>query len=161
MKQTMKTMGMIILLAFFTPGLWGQGLDEEEERNIFSGDRLSITIQESPDMNATYGVDGDGTILLGELGRINIVGMTMEQADKLFQPFTQADTSTTRRYGGTGLGLSLSRHLCRMMGGDIHLKSQAGKGSTFTIRLPVNVAIDQMLDSPLVESKSYTIPALP
>ena len=89
------------------------------------------------------------------------IGMTMEQADKLFQPFTQADTSTTRRYGGTGLGLSLSRHLCRMMGGDIHLKSQAGKGSTFTIRLPVNVAIDQMLDSPLVESKSYTIPALP
>jgi len=89
------------------------------------------------------------------------IGMTMEQADKLFQPFTQADTSTTRRYGGTGLGLSLIRHLCRIMGGDIHLKSQAGKGSTFTIRLPVNVAIDQMLDSPLVESKSYTIPALP
>jgi protein involved in polysaccharide export with SLBB domain len=89
MKQTMKTMGMIILLAFFTPGLWGQGLDEEEERNIFSGDRLSITIQESPDMNATYGVDGDGTILLGELGRINIVGMTMEQAETKIKAFLE------------------------------------------------------------------------
>jgi protein involved in polysaccharide export with SLBB domain len=89
MKQTMKTMGMIILLAFFTPGLWGQGLDEEEERNIFSGDRLSITIQESPDMNETYGVDGDGTILLGELGRINIVGMTMEQAETKIKAFLE------------------------------------------------------------------------
>jgi protein involved in polysaccharide export with SLBB domain len=89
MKQTTKTMGMIILLAFFTPGLWGQGLDEEENRNIFSGDRLSITIQESPDMNETYGVDGDGTILLGELGRINIVGMTMEQAETKIKAFLE------------------------------------------------------------------------
>jgi CheY-like chemotaxis protein len=67
------------------------------------------------------------------------IGMTAEQMDKLFQEFSQADASTTRDYGGTGLGLALSRRLCRMMGGDITVESEAGKGSTFTIRLPAEV----------------------
>jgi GAF domain-containing protein/DNA-binding response OmpR family regulator len=67
------------------------------------------------------------------------IGMTPEQLDKLFEAFTQADAATTRRYGGTGLGLALSRRLCRMMGGDVTVESEAGRGSTFTIRLPVVV----------------------
>jgi len=67
------------------------------------------------------------------------IGMTAEQMDKLFQEFSQADASTTRDYGGTGLGLALSRRLCRMMGGDIVVESEAGEGSTFTIRLPAEV----------------------
>jgi GAF domain-containing protein/CheY-like chemotaxis protein len=68
------------------------------------------------------------------------IGMTPEQLGKLFEAFTQADAATTRRYGGTGLGLALSRRLCRMMGGDVTAESEAGRGSTFTIRLPVRVA---------------------
>ena len=67
------------------------------------------------------------------------IGMTDEQMNKLFEEFSQADASTTRNYGGTGLGLSLSRRLCRMMGGDITVQSEAGVGSTFTIRLPAEV----------------------
>jgi len=68
------------------------------------------------------------------------IGLTPEQLGKLFEVFTQADAATTRRYGGTGLGLALSRRLCRMMGGDVTAESEAGRGSTFTIRLPARVA---------------------
>jgi signal transduction histidine kinase len=55
---------------------------------------------------------------------------------KLFQDFTQADSLTARRYGGTGLGLALSRKLARMMGGDVTVMGEPGKGSVFTVRLP-------------------------
>ena len=64
------------------------------------------------------------------------IGMTEEQIGRLFQQFFQADTSFTRKYGGAGLGLAISRHFCLMMGGDISVVSEPSKGSTFTIRLP-------------------------
>ena len=55
---------------------------------------------------------------------------------QLFQPFRQADSSTTRRYGGAGLELAISQRFCQMMGGDITVESKPGKGSVFTVRLP-------------------------
>ncbi|WP_445301884.1 PAS domain S-box protein [Microcoleus sp. N9_A1] len=66
------------------------------------------------------------------------IGMNSDQLQHIFQPFAQADASTTRKYGGTGLGLAISQRFCLMMGGNISVKSQEGVGSTFTIRLPVN-----------------------
>jgi adenylate cyclase len=65
------------------------------------------------------------------------IGMTAEQQAKLFQDFTQADSLTARRYGGTGLGLAITRKLARMMGGDVTVTSEPGKGSVFTVRLPI------------------------
>jgi signal transduction histidine kinase len=64
------------------------------------------------------------------------IGMTAEQQAKLFEEFTQADSSTARQYGGTGLGLAITRKLARMMGGDVTVTSEPGKGSVFTLRLP-------------------------
>jgi signal transduction histidine kinase/CheY-like chemotaxis protein len=64
------------------------------------------------------------------------IGMTPEQQARLFEEFTQADSSTARQYGGTGLGLAITRKLARMMGGDVAVTSKPGKGSVFTVRLP-------------------------
>ncbi len=67
------------------------------------------------------------------------IGMTSEELAKLFQPFTQADASTTRKYGGTGLGLAICRRFCQLMGGDVEAESTPGQGSCFTMTLPARV----------------------
>jgi PAS domain S-box-containing protein len=64
------------------------------------------------------------------------IGITPEQIGRLFAPFSQADPSTAGKYGGTGLGLTISREFCRLMGGDIEVQSEPGAGSTFVVRLP-------------------------
>ena len=90
-------------------------------------------------MDITREAASDGECMLFRVSDSGI-GMTRDQMDKLFEAFTQADSSTTRKFGGTGLGLAISRRFCRMMGGDITVDSEIGKGSTFTVRLPVRVA---------------------
>jgi PAS domain S-box-containing protein len=76
------------------------------------------------------------------------IGMTPEQMGRLFLEFTQADSSTTRKYGGTGLGLALSKRFCQLMGGDITVESALGRGSTFTVRLPGEVSYSQPVHVP-------------
>ena len=90
------------------------------------------------------------TIAVADTG----IGMTPEQMGKLFQEFSQASSATASKYGGTGLGLVISQRFCRMMGGDITVESEPGRGSTFTIRLPRIVeaskegAVPQPADTP-------------
>ena len=76
------------------------------------------------------------------------IGMSKAAKSRLFQPFTQADDSTTRKYGGTGLGLALSQRFARMMGGDVTVRSEEGAGSTFTVRVPRHVASASVSEQP-------------
>lgn len=71
------------------------------------------------------------------------IGMTPEQLERIFLPFQQADTSTTRRFGGTGLGLSITTRLVKAMGGSIEARSELGRGSHFTVRLPLQLPADE------------------
>jgi signal transduction histidine kinase len=89
-------------------------------------------------INARQGQENGRDCVIIEVADTGI-GMTPEQMGKLFQEFSQADASTTRKYGGTGLGLVISRRFCQMMGGDITVASEPGCGSRFTIRLPREV----------------------
>lgn len=69
------------------------------------------------------------------------IGMNEEQLTRLFQPFTQADASTTRRYGGTGLGLALTQRFAEMLGGSVDVSSTEGQGSRFVMRLPARIEV--------------------
>ena len=77
----------------------------------------------------------------------NGIGMTPEQLARLFQRFVQADETTTRKYGGTGLGLALSKAFAKLLGGDIAVRSTAGEGTCFTVRIPASMPKAQPADA--------------
>ncbi|WP_162687654.1 response regulator [Bradymonas sediminis] len=79
------------------------------------------------------------------------VGMSEEQLDTIFDAFTQADSSTTREFGGTGLGLTITRHFCALLDGDIQVESTLGEGSKFTVRLASNLSVEGKLSQAEVE----------
>ncbi|HEX2829612.1 MAG TPA: HAMP domain-containing sensor histidine kinase [Burkholderiales bacterium] len=87
------------------------------------------------------------------------IGISRDNIEKLFTDFSQADASTSTKYGGTGLGLALSRSLCHLMGGEISVESDVGRGSTFTVRLPVearpkSAAAAAPMPSPIEETEA-------
>ena len=86
--------------------------------------KVTLEVQKLPEDHVAFAVSDTG------------VGMTAEQVSRLFTPFTQADSSTTRRFGGTGLGLTISKKFAEMMGGQISVESEDGKGTKFTMTLP-------------------------
>ena len=104
----------------------------------------------------------DGDWLVFEVADKGI-GMTPEQQQHVFQPFSQADASTARKYGGTGLGLALSRRFAQMLGGDITLQSSQGVGSTFTVSIPAfrpAAKPSESTERPAVEMEAMDRPAI-
>jgi signal transduction histidine kinase/DNA-binding response OmpR family regulator len=89
------------------------------------------------------------------------IGLTPEQIAKLFRPFTQADTSTTRQYGGTGLGLTISKRLAEMLGGDITVESTAGRGSSFIVEIETGSLADVPMINPAQEAELIAASSLP
>ena len=88
------------------------------------------------------------------------IGMTEEQLGRLFQAFSQADSSTSKKYGGTGLGLAISRQFCQLLGGDITVASRPNEGSTFTITLPVRSEATQQIkpvDAPRIAADTNNV----
>jgi CheY-like chemotaxis protein len=84
------------------------------------------------------------------------IGIPPDRLSQLFQPFSQADSSTTRKYGGTGLGLSISKHLVELMGGELTIASELGTGTTFTLTVALNAA-----EPPLTVAEIPVVAATP
>lgn len=99
------------------------------------GNLLSNAVKFTEAGTVSLALSRQGEFLLWRIADTGI-GMNREQLDALFNPFQQADTSSTRRFGGTGLGLAISKRLAELMGGDITVESQPGIGSVFVLRLP-------------------------
>jgi signal transduction histidine kinase/CheY-like chemotaxis protein len=102
------------------------------------GGTITLRVRRGPPAEVVFEVQDSG------------IGMTPEQLDRLFRAFTQAENTTARRFGGTGLGLTISRTFCRMMGGDVTVASTHGQGSTFTVRLPAELPLPAN-DAPAAE----------
>jgi signal transduction histidine kinase/DNA-binding response OmpR family regulator len=122
------------------PGLGAMYADETRVRQTLlnlASNAVKFTERGTVTLSVERGKSAAGSVVfrVTDTG----IGMTEEQMARLFNDFTQADSSTVRKYGGTGLGLAISRRFCRMMGGDITVESKPGRGSTFTVRLPDRV----------------------
>jgi len=130
--------------------------------NLF-GNALKFTERGGAMIRARTEPMGDGrahvVLTVSDTG----IGMNDAQQARLFQPFSQADSSTTRRYGGTGLGLSIVRRLAQLMGGDVTVESAPGAGSTFTVILELVAAPadSPLVDLPVVDVPPEAVPAAP
>ena len=104
------------------------------------GNAIKFTAQGAVSMKVGRSTSPSGVALLTFAVSDTGIGMTAEVIARLFRPFSQADASTTRNFGGSGLGLSISRQLARLMGGDVEVTSKPGVGSVFTLTLPLLMA---------------------
>ncbi len=107
-------------------------------------------------MRVSVGCSSDRRHLLLDVADTGI-GIPLDKQHAIFDSFSQADTSITRRFGGTGLGLSISSRLAHLMGGRIQLRSEEGKGSTFTLVLPLLEVRPHEIDLDAAGARTTTI----
>jgi signal transduction histidine kinase len=125
----------VALVAAIDAGLPPLYVDEEKLRQIvvnLLGNAAKFTAEGSITLRA-HAADGQVEIAVADTG----IGIAPDKLELVFEEFEQADASSTRVHGGTGLGLTIARRLARLLGGDIDAESSPGAGSTFTLTLPV------------------------
>ena len=150
MRPTAIEHGLKLSLRFATPVPRAALTDPLRLRQMLVN-LIGNAIKFTPAGSVTLTVSCDGPSATDAVVRFEVadtgVGMTEAEQARLFRPFVQADASTTRRFGGTGLGLTISRQFARMLGGDITVVSETGAGSTFTAVVRVgSVRADDMVD---------------
>ncbi|MCX6074840.1 MAG: response regulator [Campylobacterales bacterium] len=137
-KAEEKGLEIFIEMANGVPDrLRGDPLRLSQILNNLVGNAVKFTYKGEIHLKIAPQVNADGNQELLFTIQDTGIGMTKEQADKLFQAFTQADMSTTRKFGGTGLGLTISKQIIDLMGGEIGIDSEPGKGSTFFFKIPL------------------------
>ncbi|HYR05528.1 MAG TPA: ATP-binding protein, partial [Gallionella sp.] len=128
--------------------LVGDPLRLEQVLNNLVGNAIKFTEAGEVKIQVRVESQAPGCIVLGFAVCDTGIGLTPEQIDKLFESFSQADTSTTRKYGGTGLGLAISRRFVELMGGAIWVESTPGRGSIFSFNLPLTCTTEENLTIP-------------
>ncbi|WP_295441010.1 response regulator [uncultured Thiodictyon sp.] len=136
-KAEAKQIELVVNLRTLPPMLVGDGLRLGQILLNFASNAVKFTEHGSISINASVVGDTPDGLVVRFAVTDNGIGLTPEQQDRLFQPFAQADSSTTRKYGGTGLGLVISRRLTELMDGRIGVVSEPGHGSTFWIEVPM------------------------
>jgi len=152
LRMTLEDMTDVLALRAYEKGLEMTCLIEPEVPALLRGDpgrlrqiiinlignAIKFTAQGEVALHVTLDSEDNGMVMIRFAVKDTGCGMPADKLDILFDPFTQADSSTTRKFGGTGLGLTISKQLCEMMGGQIGVESKEGKGSTFWFTARLN-----------------------
>jgi two-component system, sensor histidine kinase and response regulator len=139
-RASEKRLELVFSVADDVPqGLLGDPLRVSQILTNLSGNAVKFTDEGHIQVSITRLDESDGRVCLEIAVADTGIGMTQEQSARLFSAFSQADGSTTRRYGGTGLGLTIVKRLAEMMDGDVKVESEAGIGSTFRVTLWLGV----------------------
>src|SRR5204862_6619972 len=127
--------------------------DDQKLRQVLinlAGNAIKFTREGTVTLRLASAEGADGAVLISiaDTG----IGIPQDKLETIFEAFRQADSSTTREFGGTGLGLTISRSIVQLLGGTVSVQSEEGKGSIFTIKLPARLGDAMSLPNPMADS---------